>query len=83
MVDIKDIHGFIVDNFLFGEDNGLDENTSFREENVMDSTGILELIMFLEEKYGIKIDDEDLVPENLDTLNNIVNFVKKKKTGAG
>ena len=73
------IRQFIIDNFLF-EDNGkLDEKTSFLETGIIDSTGILELIMFLEETFDIQIEDDELVPENLDTLNNVEVFVGAKQ----
>ena len=60
------IRDFIIDNFLFGNADGLNDNTSFLEEGIIDSTGILELVGFLEEAFNIHIQDEELVPENLD-----------------
>lgn len=75
----KDIRDFVANNFLFdanGEDiNGKD---SFLEKGIIDSTGILEIVSFLETRYGITIDDEDLVPENFDSIDNIVGFVNCK-----
>jgi len=76
------IKGFIVENFLFGNDEGLDHDTSFLEEGIIDSTGVLELITFLEEAFSIAVEDDELTPENLDSINNIANFVDKKKQGA-
>ncbi|MFC1633199.1 acyl carrier protein [Planctomycetota bacterium] len=75
---IKEINTFIVEQFLFGEGDALKDDTSFLEEGIVDSTGILELVMFLEEKYGIKIEDSELVPENFDTLDNIAQYMEKK-----
>jgi len=72
------IREFIVENFLFGNDNGLKEDTSFLDEGIMDSTGALELVTFLEETYGITVEDEELIPENLDTINNIAEFLQRK-----
>lgn len=72
------IKDFIVNNFLFGEDNGFNGETSFLEEGIVDSMGILELISFLEETFNIKIEDDELIPQNLDSLNNITNFLEKK-----
>ena len=46
---------------------------------MIDSTGVLELVGFLEENFGIRIQDEELVPENLDTIDNIVQFVTRKR----
>ena len=73
-----EVRGFIVDNFLFGEDPGISAEASLMQEGIVDSTGLLELIMFLEETYGISIADEELVPENLDTIQNIDRFVSQK-----
>ena len=69
---------FIVENFLFGDGQQLQDDTSFMESGIIDSTGILELITFLEEKYEIKIKDDELVPENLDNLQNVARFVSRK-----
>ena len=74
------IKAFIVENFLFGKDNGLEDDTSFLEEGIIDSTGILELVSFLEEDYSISVEDEELVPENLDSINNVVEYLKRKIT---
>ncbi len=73
------VQQFVVDNFLFGDNSQLDADTSFLNEGIIDSTGILELIMFLEETFGIHVEDQELIPENLDSLNNIQRFVEKKK----
>lgn len=78
MANIKvKIRAYIIENFLFGEDNNLKEDTSFLEEGIIDSTGVLELIEFLEEEFSIAIDDEDMIPENLDSLNNLEQFIGK------
>ena len=60
----------------------LKEDTSFLEEGIIDSTGILELVMFLEETYRIEIEDEELVPENMDKLRNIARFLDRKLSGS-
>ena len=73
------IRQFIIENFLFEEDPTLKEETSFLESGIIDSTGILELVSFLEEKFGISVADEELVPENLDSIGNVVAYLKKKK----
>ncbi|MBW1753874.1 MAG: acyl carrier protein [Deltaproteobacteria bacterium] len=72
------IREFIVENFLFGDSNGLADDTSFLEEGIIDSTGILELVTYLEEEFSITVEDEELVPENLDSINNVVTFLKMK-----
>ena len=79
MEDIKtSIRNFIIDNFLFGTADNLKDDTSFLEEGIIDSTGVLELITFLEETYEITVDDEELVPENLDSINNVTAFLNTK-----
>lgn len=72
------IRAFIVDNFLFGTAENLNDDTSFLEEGIIDSTGILELISFIEETFDIRVDDDELVPENLDSIDNVTMFLKKK-----
>lgn len=80
-MEIKDeIRNFITDNFMMGMNpDDLTDTDSLLDKGVIDSTGILEVIGFLEETYGIQIEDEELVPENLDSVVNLVNFVNKKK----
>lgn len=79
MNQLKDkIRQFIVENFLFGNDNGLKDDTSFLDEGIIDSTGILELVSFLEEEFSISVEDEDLIPENLDSIMNVVAYLKRK-----
>jgi acyl carrier protein len=73
------VQQFVVDNFLFGDGGLLDTDTSFLNEGIIDSTGILELIMFLEETFDVKIEDQELMPENLDSINNIQRFIQAKK----
>ena len=74
-----DTKTFIIENFLFGNADGLEDHTSFLEEGIMDSTGVLELITFLEEEFSIKVEDEELIPENLDSINNLVAFMNQKQ----
>lgn len=74
----SEIRQFIVDRFLFGDDKKLGDDDSLLEAGIVDSTGILELINHLEERYGIKVDDDELVPENLDTIAGIAAFLAKK-----
>lgn len=79
MPDYKtEIRRFIADRFLFGEDEKLGDDDSLLEAGIIDSTGILELINHLEERYGIKVNDDELVPENLDTIASIAVFLGKK-----
>lgn len=79
MSDIKKIiRAFIVENFLFGDDEGFKDASSFMDEGIIDSTGILELIDFIEENCDISVEDEEMIPENLDSLNNVVAYVERK-----
>jgi len=71
---------FVVDNFLFGKQNGFQSDDSFLEKGIIDSTGMVELIFHLESTYQIKIEDSELVPENLDSVKRLVAFVERKKT---
>jgi acyl carrier protein len=73
------VRDFIVANFLFGTDSpDLKDESSFLQSGVIDSTGILELIRFVEVTYKIQVSDKETVPENLDSLNNIAGFVVHK-----
>lgn len=72
------VRAFIVENFLFGKDDGLKDVSSFLDEGIIDSTGILELVSFLEEEFGIAVEDEELIPENLDSVANVTAYLQKK-----
>lgn len=72
------VRAFIVENFMFGNDEGLTDETSFLEEGIIDSTGVLELVDFLEETFSISVDDEELIPENLDSIKNLAAYLEKK-----
>ena len=70
---------FILENFLFTDNQDeLNNDDSFMDKNIVDSTGILEIIEFLEEECSIKIEDEEMIPNNLDSIQKIVNFVERK-----
>ena len=71
---------FILENFLFTEDQSeLEDDDSFMEKEIIDSTGILEVIEYLEEECGIKNEDEEMIPDNLDSINKVINFVNQKQ----
>lgn len=77
------IRDFITKNFLFGEsDSGLTDSDSFLEKGIIDSTGMLELVAFLEEGFGVKVEDEELVPENLDSIDRLAAFITRKNVAA-
>lgn len=74
------IRAFILNNFLFSEDQSmLSSKDSLLEKGVMDSTGVLELISFLEREFEITLDDAEMIPENLDTVERIVSFIERKR----
>jgi len=75
----KEIHSYIEENVLFNSDyNSISDDDSFMENAIIDSTGILELVSFIEGKFDFKVDDEDLVPDNFDSVNNLVSYIEKK-----
>lgn len=74
------LRGFILDNFLFTDDqSALSSEDSFMEKGIIDSTGILEVIFFLKEEFDVQVEDDEMVPENLDSVNNLVAYIDKKK----
>ena len=73
------VRSFIEENFLFRTDlAGLSDTESLLESGVMDSTGVLELVAFLEGAFPIEMSDAEIVPENLDSIASIARFVKRK-----
>lgn len=73
------VRAYIVENFIMGGNaDHLKNSDSFMETHVVDSTGFLELVTFLEETYGFAVLDEEMVPENLDSLDNIDAYVRRK-----
>jgi acyl carrier protein len=77
---IKKVRAFIFDNFLFdADDDELGNDDSFLEQGIIDSTGVLELVEWLEDTFDCSVDDEELVPENLDSVNNLAAFITRKK----
>ncbi|PYR70146.1 MAG: acyl carrier protein [Acidobacteria bacterium] len=79
----QELRTFIIDNFLFGDASGrfsFTDDDSFQQRGIVDSTGILELVFHLQERYGIDIDDEELVPDNLDSVTKVAQFVERKQS---
>jgi len=75
---VGEVRTFIVNNYMLGREEGLSTNDSFQEQGIIDSTGILELVSHLEETYGIEVLDEELNPDNLDSVNKIAAYVTRK-----
>ncbi len=78
MSQINSVKEFIIENFLFGEEEQLMLDTDFFDKGIIDSTGVIELVSFLEETFNISVDDDELIPENLSSLKNIDVFLQKK-----
>lgn len=76
----KQVRDYILENYLFTDDqSALNNEDSFLDKGILDSTGILEVIYFIEEDFGIKVEDEEMIPENLDSVDRIVAFVDRKQ----
>lgn len=78
MQHTRNIREFVINDFLFGDAAALEDDKSFLDSGILDSTGMLELIMFLEGTYNIKIQPEEMLPENLDSVNRVAAFVERK-----
>ena len=79
MAEVKaKVREFIVENFLFGSTDGLKDDTSFLDEGIIDSTGVLELVSFIETEFSIQVEDDELIPENLDSIDNIAAYLERK-----
>jgi acyl carrier protein len=77
------VRGFIAENFLFREDiEALPEDASFLDAGIIDSTGVLELVCFLETTFGIQIADDEMLPENLDSIRAVSAYVRRKTGSA-
>ena len=85
MVDeSQQVRNFILKNFLFSEDDGSLSNVgSLIASGVIDSTGVLELIMFIEETFQISVAEEEMIPDNLDSVEKIVGYVRRKRLSKG
>jgi acyl carrier protein len=76
----KKIRQFIVENFLFGRDDGsLKDDTSLLDKGIIDSTGVMELVMFVEKQCGVKVEDHELDPQNLDSISRLARFIERKQ----
>ncbi|MBK7857956.1 MAG: acyl carrier protein [Archangiaceae bacterium] len=79
-MDLKEkVRTFITTNFYVADPSSLKDDQSLLEAGIVDSTGVLEVITFIEGELGVTVDDAEMVPENLDAVNNIVKFVQKKQ----
>jgi len=80
----QEVREFIIENFLFGHaNNSLGDDESFLDTGIIDSTGVLQLIGYLEQHFGIAISDADVTPANLDSVNRVVTFVEASWAAPG
>jgi len=71
---------YVLENYMFTNDQSeLSNDDSFLEKGILDSTGILEIINLLEDSFGITVEDDEMIPENLDSVSNILRFIERKK----
>jgi acyl carrier protein len=77
------IKDYINQNFLFTDNGNLRNDVSFLEEGIVDSTGVLELVMFVEETFGITVEDEEILPENFDSVAGLARYVRSKQEAVG
>ena len=74
------LKNYILENYLFTDDqSALNDSDSFMEQGIIDSTGIMEVVFFLEEEFDIQVQDEEMIPENLDSIDNLVAFGEKRQ----
>ena len=73
------VRDFILSNFYVADASALKDDTSLLDQGIVDSTGVLEVISFLESTFGIQVADEEMLPDNLDSIGRITAFVVKKK----
>lgn len=74
----REVNNFVITNFLFGQPTDLSPEESLLQKGVIDSTGVLELVAFLEDHYVIKVEDQEIIPDNLDSIRSVASYVAKK-----
>ncbi len=80
---LGDLRSFLIETFLFGEDDpGFGPDDSLLERGIVDSTGILEVVEHIEEEYGINVRDEELIPDNFDSIEKLGAYVRRKQEGS-
>jgi len=83
-MDIKaQVRQYIAKKLLFS-DNGFTyaDDASFLEEGIIDSLGVMELVLFIEEKFGVKVKDEELTPDNFDSVNKLASYIQDRLSGS-
>ena len=78
----RQIREFVTTNFYVADPKALEDSTSLLDQGIIDSTGVLEVIMFIESTFGLTVEDSEMLPENLDSIERIASYVgRKKETG--
>jgi acyl carrier protein len=78
LCDVNELREFIATNFLFSEEFALGDADSFLHTGIVDSTGVLQIILFLEERYKITLSDDEIVADNLDSIQRLKVFIDRK-----
>jgi acyl carrier protein len=76
----QQVRAFVTSNFYVADPTALDDQASLLDRGIIDSTGVLEVIFFIEETFGITVEDSEMLPENLDSIERISNFIARKKS---
>jgi len=79
MEAIEKVRAFVTTNFYVADPSALEDGASLLDQGIIDSTGVLEVIFFIEDTFGIKIEDSEMLPENLDSIEKIANFIARKQ----
>jgi acyl carrier protein len=74
----SEIREFVITNFLFGKGDDLGDDESLLDNGVIDSTGVLELVSYLQDRFDIRIEDDEIIPANLDSIHNLVDYIGRK-----
>ncbi len=79
-MDTKEkLRNFIIENFMFGsEDASLDDDDLFFDVGIIDSTGVLEVVGFIEDEFGLEVADKELIPDNFESVNKLVAYISRK-----
>ena len=84
MSEKSKIREFILENFVIGLDEAeLNDDDSFLDQGIIDSTGVLEVVAFIEETYSFDVEDEEVIPENFDSIKNLAAYIEKKQAEMG
>lgn len=75
----EQIRAFVTSNFYVADPAGLLNDMSLLDRGIIDSTGVLEVIFFIEDAFGVAVEDSEMLPDNLDSIERIANFVSRKR----